>query len=134
MSLDASRRMAASTSSATAENNIATAQDSGDFAIKPETETPKLDTSNWPLLLKVSFVILLLSSDQNISFFSLSFLTAELRQVSRPFFDCSRCFHILIAIFDRLLVRSSHFTPIPVGCSPLKRDIQSYVKYAILQC
>ena len=26
--------------------------DAGDFVIKPESITPKLDTSNWPLLLK----------------------------------------------------------------------------------
>ncbi|KAF9512351.1 hypothetical protein BS47DRAFT_1345468, partial [Hydnum rufescens UP504] len=47
--------------------------------------TPKVDTSDWPLLLKN---------------------------------------------YSDLLVRSSHFTPIPSGCSPLKRDLQSYVKYA----
>lgn len=51
--------------------------------IKPESKTPKVDTSQWPLLLKN---------------------------------------------YSDLLVRSSHFTPIPQGCSPLKRDIQSYIK------
>jgi hypothetical protein len=56
MPLDASSRMAASTSAAvTSADNIATAQETGDFAIKPETDTPKLDTSNWPLLLKVGW-------------------------------------------------------------------------------
>lgn len=58
-------------------------QTTGDFAIKPENITPKLDTSQWPLLLKN---------------------------------------------YDKLLVRTAHFTPIPQGCSPLKRDIQSYVR------
>lgn len=33
---------------------------------------------------------------------------------------------------DQLLVRSSHFTPIPHGCSPLKRDLQSYVKSGVI--
>jgi hypothetical protein len=29
-----------------------------DFVIKPEKSTPKLDTSNWPLLLKVLLYIM----------------------------------------------------------------------------
>ena len=62
---------------------VAAAQIAGDYALKPETAVPQLDTSQWPLLLKN---------------------------------------------YDQLLVRSSHFTPIPSGCSPLKRDIQSYIK------
>lgn len=66
---------------------VASAQLSGDYAIKSESSTPKLDTSQWPLLLKN---------------------------------------------YDQLLVRSAHFTPIPSGCSPLKRDIESYVKSGVI--
>jgi H/ACA ribonucleoprotein complex subunit 4 len=66
---------------------VASAQIEGHYAIKSEDRTPKLDTSQWPLLLKN---------------------------------------------YDRLLIRSSHFTPIPSGCSPLKRDIANYIKYANL--
>ncbi|KIJ45646.1 hypothetical protein M422DRAFT_206955 [Sphaerobolus stellatus SS14] len=66
---------------------VAAAQLSGDYAIKSEDTTPKLDTSQWPLLLKN---------------------------------------------YDQLLVRSAHFTPIPNGCSPLKRDIQSYVRSGVI--
>ncbi|EDR15040.1 uncharacterized protein LACBIDRAFT_186907 [Laccaria bicolor S238N-H82] len=66
---------------------VAGAQLDGDFAIKSESSAPKLDTSEWPLLLKN---------------------------------------------YDKLLVRSSHFTPIPSGCSPLKRDISSYVKSGVI--
>ncbi|KAF5390216.1 hypothetical protein D9757_002805 [Collybiopsis confluens] len=66
---------------------ISSAQVEGDYAIKPESSAPKLDTSEWPLLLKN---------------------------------------------YDKLLVRSSHFTPIPSGCSPLKRDITSYVKSGVI--
>ena len=62
---------------------VASAQLEGDYSIKSETTQPKLDTSQWPLLLKN---------------------------------------------YDKLLVRSSHFTPIPSGCSPLKRDITTYIK------
>lgn len=66
---------------------LAAAQLAGDYAIHSESTVPKLDTSQWPLLLKN---------------------------------------------YDQLLVRSSHFTPIPSGCSPLKRDIQSYVKSGVI--
>ncbi|KAI6007298.1 putative rRNA pseudouridine synthase [Pisolithus albus] len=66
---------------------VATAQLQGDYAIKSESYQPKLDTSQWPLLLKN---------------------------------------------YDKLLVRSSHFTPIPSGSSPLKRDISSYVKSGVI--
>lgn len=66
---------------------VASAQREGDYAIKSESSQPKLDTSQWPLLLKN---------------------------------------------YDKLLIRSSHFTPIPSGSSPLKRDISSYIKYFIL--
>ncbi|KAI6005255.1 putative rRNA pseudouridine synthase [Pisolithus orientalis] len=66
---------------------VAVAQLQGDYAIKSESYQPKLDTSQWPLLLKN---------------------------------------------YDNLLVRSSHFTPIPSGSSPLKRDISSYVKSGVI--
>ncbi|EMD41752.1 hypothetical protein CERSUDRAFT_147033 [Gelatoporia subvermispora B] len=66
---------------------VASAQLEGDFSIKSESSQPKLDTSEWPLLLKN---------------------------------------------YDKLLVRSAHFTPIPSGCSPLKRDLVSYVKSGVI--
>lgn len=53
------------------------------YVLKSSSVTPKLDTSNWPLLLKN---------------------------------------------YDKLLVRSGHYTPIPAGASPLKRDLASYIK------
>jgi H/ACA ribonucleoprotein complex subunit 4 len=55
-----------------------------DYTIEPSSETPKLDTSNWPLLLKN---------------------------------------------YDSLNIRTAHYTPIPNGCSPLKRPLKDYVKY-----
>ncbi|PWY97561.1 putative rRNA pseudouridine synthase [Testicularia cyperi] len=67
--------------------SVAEAQEKGDFMIKPENSGPKLNTSEWPLLLKN---------------------------------------------YDSLLVRSSHFTPIPHGCSPLKRDLATYVKSGVI--
>ncbi|CDU23316.1 probable CBF5-Centromere Binding Factor / putative rRNA pseuduridine synthase [Sporisorium scitamineum] len=67
--------------------SVAEVQEKGDFMIKPENSGPKLNTSEWPLLLKN---------------------------------------------YDQLLVRSSHFTPIPHGCSPLKRDLKSYIKSGVI--
>ncbi|KPV76037.1 uncharacterized protein RHOBADRAFT_31651 [Rhodotorula graminis WP1] len=66
---------------------MSAAQVSGDFAIKPESTPPVLNTKDWPLLLKN---------------------------------------------YDKLLVRSSHFTPIPAGASPLKRDLKSYIKLGVI--
>ncbi|KAF6241650.1 hypothetical protein HO173_000361 [Letharia columbiana] len=34
---------------------------------------------------------------------------------------------LLLKNDDRLLVRTGHFTPIPVGCTPLKRDLKSFI-------
>ncbi|GAA5843917.1 hypothetical protein JCM5353_006643 [Sporobolomyces roseus] len=66
---------------------MSVAQTDGEFSIKPESTTPTLNTSDWPLLLKN---------------------------------------------YDKLLVRSAHFTPIPAGSSPLKRDLKSYIKTGVI--
>lgn len=58
-------------------------QKSGDFKIKPSDKIAKLDTSQWPLLLKN---------------------------------------------FDKLNIRTNHYTPLPNGASPLNRDITEYIK------
>ena len=55
--------------------------------IAPSSSTPKLDTSNWPLLLKN---------------------------------------------YDRLNVRTSHYTPIAQGHSPLKRPLKEYTQYGVI--
>jgi H/ACA ribonucleoprotein complex subunit 4 len=39
---------------------------------------------------------------------------------------------LLLKNYDKLLVRSAHFTPIPSGCSPLKRDINTYVRSGVI--
>ena len=39
---------------------------------------------------------------------------------------------LLLKDYDKLLVRSSHFTPIPHGCTPLKRDILTYVSSGVI--
>ena len=39
---------------------------------------------------------------------------------------------LLLKNFDKLLVRSGHYTPIPAGSSPLKRDLKSYVSSGVI--
>ncbi|XP_023539854.1 H/ACA ribonucleoprotein complex subunit 4-like [Cucurbita pepo subsp. pepo] len=62
-------------------------KDVADFLIKPQSFTPPVDTSQWPILLKN---------------------------------------------YDRLNVRTGHYTPLPSGFSPLKRPLIDYIRYGIL--
>ncbi|OSX67692.1 hypothetical protein POSPLADRAFT_1176591 [Postia placenta MAD-698-R-SB12] len=50
---------------------------------------------------------------------------------SAPQLDTSQ-WPLLLKNYDKLLVRSAHFTPIPSGCSPLKRDITTYIKSGVI--
>ncbi|KAK4392439.1 H/ACA ribonucleoprotein complex subunit [Sesamum angolense] len=61
--------------------------DAVDFQIKPQSYTPPVDTSQWPILLKN---------------------------------------------YDKLNVRTGHYTPLPSGYSPLKRPLAEYIKYGVL--
>lgn len=58
-----------------------------DLVIKPQSTTPPLDTSKWPLLLKN---------------------------------------------YSNLHIRTGHYTPIPSGYTPLRRPIQEYVRYGVI--
>ena len=39
---------------------------------------------------------------------------------------------LLLKNYDTLNVRTSHYTPIPCGHTPLKRPLETYVKYGII--
>eukprot|EP00923_Selenidium_pygospionis_P023040 GHVN01039964.1.p1 GENE.GHVN01039964.1~~GHVN01039964.1.p1 ORF type:complete len:502 (+),score=103.41 GHVN01039964.1:159-1664(+) len=41
---------------------------------------------------------------------------------------------LLLKNYDRLNVRTSHYTPLPDGCSPLSRPIKDYLSYGIINC
>ena len=78
--------------------------DEADYSIKPENSTPALDTTAWPLLLK----------------------GYDKRKKGDPLCGCN-------ALNQRtVLVRTGHFTPIPVGCTPLKRDLKSYISSGVI--
>ncbi|KDP32434.1 hypothetical protein JCGZ_13359 [Jatropha curcas] len=68
-------------------SNDAAADNTGDFMIKPQSFTPAIDTSQWPILLKN---------------------------------------------YDRLNVRTGHYTPLPSGYSPLKRPLAEYIRYGVI--
>lgn len=39
---------------------------------------------------------------------------------------------LLLKNYEKLLVRTGHFTPIPNGCTPLKRDLKSYISSGVI--
>eukprot|EP00636_Phaeomonas_parva_P002505 CAMPEP_0118870418 /NCGR_PEP_ID=MMETSP1163-20130328/13397_1 /TAXON_ID=124430 /ORGANISM="Phaeomonas parva, Strain CCMP2877" /LENGTH=104 /DNA_ID=CAMNT_0006805421 /DNA_START=71 /DNA_END=381 /DNA_ORIENTATION=+ len=49
----------------------------------------------------------------------------------KPSIDTSE-WPLLLKNYDRLHVRSSHYTPIPTGFSPLKRPLATYLDYGCI--
>lgn len=52
-------------------------------------------------------------------------------EASTPVVDTSD-WPLLLRNYNRLLVRTGHFTPIPVGCTPLKRDLKSFISSGVI--
>ncbi|RKU45046.1 centromere/microtubule-binding protein cbf5 [Coniochaeta pulveracea] len=52
-------------------------------------------------------------------------------QATTPALDTSN-WPLLLKNYDKLLVRTGHFTPIPNGSSPLTRDIKSYISSGVI--
>ncbi|KAM4056153.1 TruB family pseudouridylate synthase [Hirsutella rhossiliensis] len=52
-------------------------------------------------------------------------------QAVTPALDTSS-WPLLLKNYDRLLVRTGHFTPIPNGSAPLKRDLKSYISSGVI--
>ncbi|EFW99683.1 centromere microtubule-binding protein cbf5 [Grosmannia clavigera kw1407] len=52
-------------------------------------------------------------------------------QATAPAVDTSN-WPLLLKNFDNLLIRTGHFTPIPHGSSPLRRDLKSYVSSGVI--
>lgn len=50
---------------------------------------------------------------------------------SAPKIDTSR-WPLLLKNYDQLHVRTAHYTPIPMGMSPLKRNIADYMRYGVV--
>lgn len=39
---------------------------------------------------------------------------------------------LLLRNYDDLECRAAHYTPIPSGCSPLKRELKEYIRYGVI--
>ncbi|KAH6652123.1 centromere/microtubule-binding protein cbf5 [Truncatella angustata] len=52
-------------------------------------------------------------------------------QATTPAIDWSQV-PLLLRNYDKLLVRTGHFTPIDHGCSPMNRDLKSYISSGII--
>jgi H/ACA ribonucleoprotein complex subunit 4 len=52
-------------------------------------------------------------------------------QASTPEIDSSE-WPLLLKNYQKLLIRSGHFVPIPAGCTPLKRDLKSYISSGVI--
>ncbi|KAK5149009.1 centromere/microtubule binding protein CBF5 [Cryomyces antarcticus] len=50
---------------------------------------------------------------------------------SAPAIDTSN-WPLLLKNYSKLLVRTAHYTPIPAGCAPLKRDLKSYISSGVI--
>ena len=48
-----------------------------------------------------------------------------------PALDTSK-WPLLLKNYDQLNIRSAHYTPIPCGMSPLKRSLQEYLRYGVI--
>lgn len=49
----------------------------------------------------------------------------------KPILDTTQ-WPLLLKNYNDLVVRTGHYTPIPSGCSPLKRSLLEYIRYGIL--
>ena len=52
-------------------------------------------------------------------------------EATTPVLDTSE-WPLLLRNYNKLLVRTGHFTPIPVGCTPLKRDLKSFISSGVI--
>lgn len=80
-------------------------QGEDDMVIKPENVGPKVDTTEWPLLLK--------NWDQ------CKWTISRLRRSG-------------LADQTTVLIRTGHFTPIPAGCTPLRRELKQYISSGVI--
>lgn len=39
---------------------------------------------------------------------------------------------LLLRNYDDLECRAAYYTPIPSGCSPLKRELKEYIRYGVI--
>jgi H/ACA ribonucleoprotein complex subunit 4 len=91
-----------------------------EFAIQPQAAAPAIDASEWPLLLK----------DYDKRECATMGTQADVRpeDLHRFSYDSAPT----IMLIPIVHVRTGHFTPIPVGCNPLSRDLKSYISSGVI--
>ena len=96
--------------------------------IKPQASTPALDTSDWPLLLKNYSKRTSLYTGKNfMGSLDLECLDLVTVKGDSRLFGLGTNLEVLI-----VLIRTGHFTPIPHGCAPHKRDLKSYIQSGVI--
>lgn len=92
-----------------------------DVMIKPQSTTPPLDASKWPLLLKnYDKLNVRPSASRNRLIYRAPRAAAQSGWAPRT------------DNHPPLQVRTGHYTPIPTGFSPLKRPLHDYVRYGVI--
>ena len=97
-----------------------------DYMIQPEKVSPKIDTSKYVNEHPFIFLQYFFCISPSFSLPLLSF--CHLYDI-HSFFDR---WPLLLKNYDQLHVRTAHYTPIPCGMSPLKRSLQEYVRYGVI--
>lgn len=72
------------------------------------------------------------SSSSSSSSSQSSELTLHLKPEANVAKITSAQWPLLLKDYDKLCVRTGHYTPIPAGCSPLQREIKEYIRYGIV--
>lgn len=108
---------------------VTEAKEEIDYTIKPEAGANNISTADWPLLLKNYDKRMLTKLHSRIFLFS--------RFLCFIFLSCAFWAWLFSSVTDSLiasivLTRTGHFTPIPAGCSPLKRDLKSYINSGVI--
>ena len=101
-----------------------------------ENVLPTDGSRNWPLLLAAPLVFRLMMEvcGWGRPLLVESGLSGAIPVAARhivgtlgaPPTDDSRNWPLLLKNYKQLSVRTSHYTPVPVGCTPYSRDIKSY--------
>lgn len=100
------------------------------FLLCPRLPFDKSNTFQWPILLRSSQLLRLLLLILPSGHFSWRYCIG----VNIPFIDLEPDPDsiYLWQNYDQLNVRTGHYTPIPSGCSPLKRPLNDYVRYGVI--
>ena len=108
-----------------ADGTVGELQAATDFLIKPEAIKLRLETS------KSVYQSVLLVSLRNHDSLQAKRSRVLLAKFNPPWLF-SRRWPLLLKNYDKLNVRTGHYTPIPAGNTPLKRPLKEYISYGCI--